>query len=169
MSWKLRCAVAGGLRGRTAAFFLAEALAEEAAEEFFGEQPVVAVDAVLHLRRLHFALYESCRLEFLEVLRHGGLGNGQLFVDVAEIAGFLPGQELQDGDAGRMAHGLRKPGQLLLPNTVRFVCHNLEFVRVGRGFYLPSPQRVGNLGGSDISKPVRKSTNKGYSIQGLRC
>ena len=81
LSWKLRCAVAGGLCGRAAAFFFAGKLAEEAAEEFFGEEPVVAVDAVLHLRRLHYALYEPRRLEFLEVLRHGVLRDGQFFVE----------------------------------------------------------------------------------------
>ena len=81
LSWRPGGGRTGGLCGRTAAFFLAEALAEEAAEEFFGEEPVVAVDAVLHLRRLHYALYEPRRLEFLEVLRHGVLRDGQFFVE----------------------------------------------------------------------------------------
>ena len=134
-------------------------IGEEIGEQLTGILPVVAVDAIPHLRRLDGALDETRVLEFPEVLAHCGLGDGQFFVDVAEIAGLLPGKELQDGDAGRVAHGLRKPRQLFLPNTVRFVCHNLEFVGVGRGFYLPSPQRVGSLGGWDISKSVRKSTN----------
>ena len=72
------------------------------------------IDAVAYLGRFDGALDEPRLLQFLEMLRYGGFGDGKHLVDVAEEAATLPGQEVEDGDPRRMAHCLRKAGKLFL-------------------------------------------------------
>ena len=110
----------------------AEFFGEEVREQLAGVLPVVAVDAVSHLGRLDSALDESRILEFLEVLAHGSLGNGQFVVDVAEVAFLLPGQELQYLYPRRMGEGFGEARYLLrLEAIIFFDVHGRPVVYIG--------------------------------------
>ena len=96
-------------------------IGEEIGEQLTGILPVVAVDAIPHLRRLDGALDETRVLEFPKVLAHCGLGDGQLFVDVTEVA-FLPsGQELQNLNPRRMGEGFGKARYLFRLEALVFL------------------------------------------------
>ena len=105
----------------TTSLFAPQALPEKAAKQLLSQEPVVAVDAVLHLGSFDLALYQPGILQFLQVLRHGSLGYGEFLVDVTEIASLLLGEELQNSYPCGMAHGLGKPRQLFLPDAVILV------------------------------------------------
>lgn len=95
-----------------------------------GILPIVAVDAVSHLRCLNGTLDETGILEFLEMLADGGLGDGQLVVDVAEVAFLSAGEELQYLYSGGMGQCFGKPRYLLgLEAIVSFRVHEcLEYI-----------------------------------------
>ncbi len=83
--------------------------------------PVVAIDAISHLWGLDGALDESGILEFLQVLAHCGLGDGQLFVNVTEVA-FLPiGKEGEDLNPCRVSQSFGKAGYLLRLEAIVFL------------------------------------------------
>lgn len=104
--------------------------AEKFGEQVAGQKPVAAVDAVTYLRGLDLALDQSGLLQLLEVLRDGGLGYGQYFVDLPEKATLLRGKKAQDGHPGRMAHRFGKAGDLFLVFRIAFRCHLFSgFVR----------------------------------------
>ena len=104
--------------------------AEKFGEQVAGQKPVAAVDAVTYLRGLDLALDQSGFLQLLEVLRDGGLGYGQYFVDLPEKATLLRGKKAQDGHPGRMAHRFGKAGDLFLVFRIAFRCHLFSgFVR----------------------------------------
>ena len=95
-----------------------------------GILPIVAVDAVSHLGCLNGTLDETGILEFLEMLADGGLGDGQLVMDVTKVA-FLPaGKELQYLYPGGMSQGLGKACYLLgFKAIVSFRIHEiLEYI-----------------------------------------
>ena len=118
-------------RGRlfTATLLLLLALAEQPSEQLASQSPIFAVDAVLHLGSLHLTLYQARILQFLEVLRYGGLGYGQFIVDVAKVALRLLGQKLQDGNAGRVPHCFGKARCLLLLYAIILTGHT-HFLRL---------------------------------------
>ena len=97
--------------------------AEKFGEQVAGQKPVAAVDVVTYLRGLDLALDQSGLLQLLEVLRDGGLGYGQYFVDLSEKATLLRGKKVQDGHPGRMAHRFGKAGDLFLVFRIAFRCH----------------------------------------------
>ena len=74
----------------TTIFLLLGTSAEQSAEQFTSQLPIVAVDAVPYFRSLHLALYQSSILQFLQMLRNGGLGNGQFLVNIPKVAMRLP-------------------------------------------------------------------------------
>ena len=115
-----------------AASLFGKALSEELLEQFLCKLPVLLVDAVPYLGRFNGALYESCVLQFGEVLGNGGLGNGQFLVDVTEITLLLPGQELHNGDTCRMPQSLGETGQFLLPFSVFFLFFHISLLLVVR-------------------------------------
>lgn len=95
-----------------------------------GILPVVAVDAVSHLGCLNGTLDETGILEFLEMLADGGLGDGQLVMDVTEVAFLSAGKELQYLYPGGMSQGLGKACYLLgFKAIVSFRIHEiLEYI-----------------------------------------
>ena len=98
----------------------ADALPEKLLKELSGPFPVLPVDAIPHLGSLHLALYEAGLFQLFQVLGDRRLGDGQLFVNIAEVAGLLLGQEVHDGDAGRVSQRFGDAGQLLLGGGVLF-------------------------------------------------
>ena len=110
-------------------------IGEEIGEQFTGILPVVAVDAIPHLRRLDGALDETRVLEFPEVLAHCGLGDGQLFVDVTEVAFLPPGKELQYLYPRRMGEGFGEARYLLRLEAIVFLCvHGFLILHIVRKF-----------------------------------
>lgn len=108
----------------------ADALPEKLLKELSGPFPVLPVDAIPHLGSLHLALYEAGLFQLFQVLGDRRLGDGQLFVNIAEVAGLLLGQEVHDGDAGRVSQRFGDAGQLLLGGGVLFfLVHSLFIVR----------------------------------------
>jgi len=102
-------------------------LAEKFVEERLGLKPILLADAVFHLGRHYFALYESCVLQFGKMLRGSGLGNGQLLVDFAKETGLLLGKELHDGNACGIAQSLGISGDTYLLFSVFLFLHDLLF------------------------------------------
>ena len=101
-----------------ASIFLVHAVAEELTEHLLGQQPVLAVDTILHFRRLNLALNEPGVFQFFQMLRHGGFGDGQLLVDIPEVAGVALGQKVEYRYPGGMPQRLGKSGYLLLIDGV---------------------------------------------------
>ena len=100
---------------------------QESVEQIPSQSPVVAMEAIPHLRRLDLPLNQSGLLQLFEVLRHRRLRNRQFLLDVAELASILPGQKLKNGHAGRVPHRFGEPRQLLLLIRIIFCAHRLRF------------------------------------------
>ena len=107
---------------------LADFRLKELGKEFAGILPVFAHYAVFHLGSLYLPLYKSCILQFLKMLAHRGLCDGQFLMNVAEIASLLSGKEFHDGNAGRMSRSLGKPCQCFSLDTICFLfSHNQQY------------------------------------------
>ena len=83
--------------------------------------PVVAVDAISHLWGFNGALYESSIFELLQMLAHGGLGNGQLIVNVTEIALLPAGEEGENLNSCGMSQSFGEAGYLLCLEAIVFL------------------------------------------------
>lgn len=94
---------------------------EEIAEQFMCILPVVAVDAISHLWSFNGALYESGIFELLQMLAHGCLGDGQLIVNITEIALLPAGEEGEDLNPGGMSQSFGEAGYLLSLEAIVFL------------------------------------------------
>lgn len=82
--------------------------------------PSVGVDAIADGGPFDIAFDEAGGFQFAEVLTDGGLGEGQFVDQVATHAGVDLDEVFEDGDAGRVGHGLGQVGQVILLVGERF-------------------------------------------------
>lgn len=75
---------------------------EEFAEEMFCGIPCLCIDAVAYMGAVDIAADEPGLFQFLQVLRHRALGQGELSDDIAADAGLFPYQQAEDGYPGGM-------------------------------------------------------------------
>ena len=83
--------------------------------------PVFAVDTISHFWGFNGALYESGIFELFQMLAHGRLGNGQLIVNVTEIALLPAGEESEDLNPGGMSQSFGEAGYLLCLEAIVFL------------------------------------------------
>jgi hypothetical protein len=87
---------------------------KQAVELFFEGLPCFGVNAITNGGAFHGALDKAGSLQLTQVLRDGSLRQPELFYQVAADAGIGLNDMLQDGDPGRVRHGLQHCGQLVL-------------------------------------------------------
>ncbi len=83
--------------------------------------PVFAVDTISHFWGFNGALYESGIFELLQMLAHGGLGDGQLIMNVTEIALLPAGEESEDLNPGGVSQRFGEAGYLLCLEAIVFL------------------------------------------------
>lgn len=76
--------------------------------------PDFGIDAIAYAGSLDGALYQPGVLQFLEVLRNGGLGETEFIHQVATDTGIGPDQVLNDGNTCRVGQGLHHLRKLIL-------------------------------------------------------
>ena len=74
---------------------------------------------------------QSGIFQFAKMLRHGRLGDGQHFVYVAEKTFVSLSEEMEDGEARRVAHGLGESCKAFLFRCYFDICH-IDFLLVVR-------------------------------------
>nr|GEX02820.1 hypothetical protein [Tanacetum cinerariifolium] len=128
--------------------------------EVRGQQ--LRIEAVADGEALDFTAYQIQRLQFLQVLRYGGAGQGQLGGDVAGDAGLLAGQELDDGHPRRVMRRKREGrwGWRLARQPWRPASGKAGFRRAGR-------RAARRPVGAPRRRPAGRYSRPGSGVAGL--